>query len=122
MTVQHSKNSITAGMQCSILCSSVRMKHETQWCVSFCISFFERSHDQINIWFSRDIPGDDFARKKIHYNAEIVPFAVCFDICKITNPDNIRSLLVEILLEMIGTSAVFIVFVRMKRLLGRHLW
>ena len=57
--------------------------------------------------------------KKVHYNAEIVPFAVCFDICKITDPDNIRSLLVEILLEMIGTSAVFIVFVRMKRLLGR---
>ena len=27
--------------------------------------------------------------------------------------------MVEILLEMIGTSAVFIVFVRMKRLLGR---
>ena len=43
----------------------------------------------------------------------------CFDICKITNPDNIRSLLVKILLEMIGEFAVFIVFVRMKRLLGR---
>ena len=55
----------------------------------------------------------------MHYNAEIVPFAVCFDICKITNPDNIRSLLVEILLEMIGTSSVFSVFVRMKRHLGR---
>lgn len=46
----------------------------------------------------------------------------CFDVCKITNPDKIRSLLVEILLEMIDALAVFIMFVRMKRLLGRHLW
>ena len=58
----------------------------------------------------------------MHYNAEIVPFAVCFDICKVTDPDNIRGFLVKILLEMIGTFAVFIAFVRMKRLLGRHLW
>ena len=57
-----------------------------------------------------------------HYNAKIVPFTGCFDVCKITNPDKIRSLLVEILLEMIDALAVFIVFVRMKRLLGRHLW
>ena len=60
--------------------------------------------------------------KKVHYNAKIVPFTGCFDVCKITNPDKIRSLLVEILLEMIDALAVFIVFVRMKRLLGRHLW
>ena len=98
------------------------MKHETEWCVSFFVGFFERSHDQINIWFSGDIPGDDFAGIKIHDNAEIVPFTGCFDVCKITNPDKIRSLLVEILLEMIGTFAVFIVFVRTKRLFGRQFW
>ena len=28
---------------------------------------------QINIRFSRDIPGDDFTGIKIHYNAEIIP-------------------------------------------------
>lgn len=61
-------------------------------------------------------------RKKIHYNTEMVSVVACFDICKITNPDMIRSLLVEILLEMIGEFAIFILFVRMKRLLDRHLW
>ena len=40
----------------------------------------------------------DFARKKIHYNAEIVPFTSNFDVGKITNPDNVRTFLIEVLM------------------------
>lgn len=71
---------------------------------------------------SWDIPEDDFVWINIYYNTEIVPFTCYLDICKITNPDKNRSLLDEILLKMMGAFAICTAFVRMKRLLGRHLW
>lgn len=69
------ENDCTTWMKCkcSIFRFSVRIKHEIEWCVSFFVGFFELSRDQINIWLSWDMPGDDFEGIKINDNAEIVP-------------------------------------------------
>ena len=53
------------------------------------------------------MPGNNFTRKQIHYNAKVVPFAINLNICKITGSDNVRSFLVECLIEMVGVFYLF---------------
>ena len=69
---------------------------------------------------SGKMPADDLSRKQIHDNTEVIPLAVYLDICEITCLDEIRSLLVEFLMEMIRTVAVRSVLAP-AGLNGRHL-
>lgn len=117
ITVQYEGNQITARMQRQYIVFHYQNEIGDRMCILPFISFF-RSHDQINIWFSWDIPRDDFALIKIYDNAKIV----CFDISKIACLDEIRSFLVEILLEMIIALVILITFVKIKRLWSRHPW
>ena len=90
--------------------------------VTFLISFFECSHYQIDIRFWRDVPGDVFAGKQVHYNAEAVPFTGDFYICEIAGPDDDWTFLIKLLLQMIGTFAIFFVTIITERLIRRHTW
>ena len=90
--------------------------------VTFLISFFECSHYQINIRFWRDVPGDDFAGKQVHYNAEVVPFTGDFYIGEIASPDDVWTFLVKLLLQMIGTFVIFFVTILTERFIRRHTW
>lgn len=58
--------------------------------------------------FAGQMPADDFSRKKIHDNAQIVPFAASPEIGEITGPDEIGSFLVKLLVEMIVTAALLL--------------
>ena len=98
------------------------MKHKSFRMVTFLISFFECSHYQVNIRFWRDVPGDDFAGEQVHYNAEVVPFTSNFYIGEIASPDDVWTFLVKLLLQMIGTFAIFFVTILTKRFIRRHTW
>lgn len=98
------------------------MKHKSFGVVTFLISFFECSHYQINIKFWKDVLGDDFVGKQIHYNAEVVPFTSDFYIGEIAIPDDIWTFLIKLLLQMIGTFAIFFVTIIMERLIRRYMW
>lgn len=86
------------------------------------MSFFERSHHQINIRFVRDVSGDDFAGKQVHYNAQVISFTGDFYICEIAGPDDIWTLLIKLLLQMIVTFAIFFVKIIMERFIRGHTW
>ena len=82
------------------------MEHQAQRRVPFVISFFESSHYQVDIWFAGNVPGDDFTREQVHYDAKIIPFAIYFDVGKITGPDNVWSFLIEFLPEVSGAVSI----------------
>lgn len=70
----------------------------THWGVFVYHKLFEDGYYQINIWFGWDVPGNNLSRKKIHYNAEILPFTSNFDVSEITDPDNVWTFLIELLM------------------------
>ena len=102
--------------------SSFRMKHKSLGMGTFLISFFECCHYQINIRFWRDVPGDNFAGKQVHYNAEVVPFTGDFYIGEIASPDDVWTFLVKLLLQMIGTFTIFFMTIITERFIRRHTW
>jgi len=53
----------------SILRSPVRVKHKPIRSITFFISFFEGSHDQIHVWPGGNVPGNNFPGKQVHDNA-----------------------------------------------------
>ena len=96
------------------------MEHETIGRIPLLISLFKGTHDQIDIRLPGDMPGDDFPGKQVDHNAEVVPLAACFDIREIADPNEIGSILRELLMQMIRAFALLTGRVLSPGLAGGH--
>lgn len=96
------------------------MEHKRVTDITDFVSFPECRHHQFNIRPGRYIPAYYFPGKQINYNTEIEPLSVCFYVSKVTGPDKVWCLLVELLFQMVMAYAVIRIFSTLKRLAGGH--
>lgn len=85
------------------------------------ISFLKSCYDQTGIRFSGYLPCINLSGKQIHDNAEIIPFAARLKIGDIACLNQIGCVLVEILVQVIGTDAIVIMYGMVFWLVRRHL-
>ena len=111
-TGQHSVIKQFSKCKCCALWSSIRVKHQSSWTISGMICFLKGLDDQICIGFGWYIPGDNFSGKKIHNDTKVIPLTSGFEICKVTCPDQVGSLLMKVLMQVISITAGWLFWVR----------
>lgn len=90
-----------------ILRSAIEMEHQSLRPSPLFIGFPKGIHDQSGVRLVRELPRDNLAGERVDDDAEIIPFSACFDISKVTDPDQIRGVLRKPLLQMIAAGIVF---------------
>lgn len=103
-----------------ILGSLVGMEHQPIRSVPFFVSLPKGCNHKLCIGIGGNMPGNDFSGEQIHYDTQIVPFPVCLDVGNVADPNEIRSFLVKILLQMIAARSVIGMSGRDRRFVGRH--
>ena len=94
------------------------MKHETLRTFSTPISFPESLNNKRGVRFVGKTPRNDFSRKKVNDNAEVMPFGADFEISDIAAPNSVGHVGIEITVEQIVQIAGF-GFGRMSRKFAR---
>lgn len=92
----------------SILGSPVGMEHQSIRSISFFVCLPKGCHNKLCIAIGGNMPGNDFSGVQIHYNAQIVSFPASCNVCNVADPNEIRSFLMKILLQMIETGAMIV--------------
>lgn len=82
-----------------ILRSPVRMKQHRLRLPPFEMRLFHRVHYELCVRFAADTPRNDFSRKKIQNNANVMKPFIRADIGDIARPDAIRLLRIELLFK-----------------------
>ena len=107
----------------SILRSSVGMKQYRLRTPPFEVRLFHRVHYKLSVCLMANTPRDDFSRKKIENNADVMkPFART-NIGDVARPDAIGLLRVELLFEDVPARGIVLLRMpaRNRRFLCRHL-
>ena len=80
---------------------AIRMKHKPLWLTPEGIGFPKYLDNEISSCTGGNIPGDDLSGVEIQNDAEIAPVARDPDVSDVAHPDEVRSLLFEVLLQLV---------------------
>ena len=82
------------------------MEHQSIRGVSLFVSLPKGCNNKLYISIDRNMPGNDFSGVQIHYNTRIVPFPTCLNVGNVADPNENRSFLVELLLQVIAAHSI----------------